>query len=36
MNLLIVILIGAGIILIYYGITGKKPQQVVKQALGGK
>lgn len=35
MNLLIVILVAAGIILIYYGVTGKRPQQVIKEALSG-
>lgn len=35
MSLLIVILVAAGIILIYYGITGKRPQQIIKDALGG-
>lgn len=33
MSLLIVLLIVTGIVLIYYGITGKRPQQVVKEAL---
>lgn len=36
MSLLIVILVGTGIVLIYYGITGNKPQAVIKQALSGK
>lgn len=33
MNLLIVILIVVGIVLIYYGFTGKRPQAVIKEAL---
>lgn len=36
MSLLIVILAVAGIVLIYSGITGKRPQEVIKNALGGK
>lgn len=36
MSLFIVILAGAGILLIYYAVTGKKPQEVIAQALGGK
>jgi hypothetical protein len=35
MNLLIVILVAAGIVLIYYGVTGVQPQQVIKQAMSG-
>lgn len=33
MSLLIVILVVVGIVLIYYGVTGKRPQQVIKEAL---
>lgn len=33
MSLLIVLLIVIGIVLIYYGVTGKRPQQVIKEAL---
>lgn len=33
MNLLIVILLAAAALLIYYGITGKKPQDVIATAL---
>lgn len=36
MSLLIVILLAAAIVLIYYGVTGKRPQQTIKDALGGK
>lgn len=36
MSLLIVILAAAGIVLIYYGVTGKRPQQVVREALKNK
>lgn len=35
MALLIVLLLITGIILIYYGVTGKRPQQVIKEALSG-
>lgn len=35
MSLLIVMLAVAGIVLIYYGVTGKRPQQVIKEALSG-
>jgi hypothetical protein len=33
MPLLIVILVMTGIVLIYYGVTGKRPQTVIKEAL---
>lgn len=33
MSLLVVLLIVTGIILIYYGVTGKRPQQIIKEAL---
>lgn len=33
MSLLIVLLIVVGIVLIYYGVTGKRPQEVIKEAL---
>lgn len=35
MSLLIVMLLVAGIVLIYYGITGKRPNVVIKEALSG-
>lgn len=36
MNLLIVIMLSAAVILIYYAITGKRPQAVIQEALAGK
>lgn len=36
MSLLIVLLAAAAIVLIYYGVTGKRPQTVIQEALGGK
>lgn len=35
MSLLVVLLIIIGIVLIYYGVTGKRPQQVIKEAFSG-
>lgn len=35
MPLLIVVLIAAGVVLIYYGVTGKRPQQVIQEAFSG-
>jgi len=35
MSLLLVILGVAGIVLIYYGVTGTRPQEVIRRAFSG-
>lgn len=36
MELVILLIIVGGIVLIYSAITGKKPQELIAQAFGGK